>query len=216
MHDLTPIFLSLKLSIITSIILFFICFYPAFIMARKDFFAKKIIISLISLPLVLPPTVLGFYLLVFLSPNNPLGEFLARFNIKLVFNFEALVIASIIYSLPFMFNPIYTAFASLPQNLFDRAKLLEKSNMNIIFRLAMPLIKPSIFSAIVMSFAHTMGEFGVVMMIGGSIEGKTKVASIAVFEALENIDYARAHEISLILLIISFIILFSLQFIKNK
>lgn len=216
MHDLTPIFLSLKLSIITSIILFFICFYPAFIMARKDFFAKKIIISLISLPLVLPPTVLGFYLLVFLSPNNPLGEFLARFNIKLVFNFEALVIASIIYSLPFMFNPIYTAFASLPQNLFDRAKLLEKSNMNIIFRLAMPLIKPSIFSAIVMSFAHTMGEFGVVMMIGGSIEGKTKVASIAVFEALENIDYTRAHEISLILLIISFIILFSLQFIKNK
>lgn len=216
MHDLTPIFLSLKLSIITSIILFFICFYPAFIMARKDFFAKKIIISLISLPLVLPPTVLGFYLLVFLSPNNPLGEFLAKFNIKLVFNFEALVIASIIYSLPFMFNPIYTAFASLPQNLFDRAKLLEKSNMNIIFRLAMPLIKPSIFSAIVMSFAHTMGEFGVVMMIGGSIEGKTKVASIAVFEALENIDYARAHEISLILLIISFIILFSLQFIKNK
>ncbi len=216
MHDLTPIFLSLKLSIITSIILFFICFYPAFIMARKDFFAKKIIISLISLPLVLPPTVLGFYLLVFLSPNNPLGEFLAKFNIKLVFNFEALVIASIIYSLPFMFNPIYTAFASLPQNLFDRAKLLEKSNMNIIFRLAMPLIKPSIFSAIVMSFAHTMGEFGVVMMIGGSIEGKTKVASIAVFEALENIDYVRAHEISLILLIISFIILFSLQFIKNR
>lgn len=216
MLDLTPILLSLKLSIITSFILFLLCFYPAFFMSRRDFFAKKIIIALISLPLVLPPTVLGFYLLVFLSPNNFLGNFLSRFDIKLVFNFQALIIASIIYSLPFMFNPIYTAFSSLPQNLFDRAKLLEKSTMNIIFRLSLPRIMSSVFSAFIMTFAHTMGEFGVVMMIGGSVEGKTKVASIAVFEALENLDYQAAHEISIILLAISFMILLPLQFIKNK
>lgn len=216
MHDLTPILLSLKLSFVTTIVLFLLCLYPAFYLSRKDFFGKKALLSIISLPLVLPPTVLGFYLLVCFSPNDFLGRFLARFDIKLVFNFKALLIASIIYSLPFMFNPIYSAFSNLPENLFHRAKLLKKSKANIIFRLCVPLIFTNIISACVMSFAHTMGEFGVVMMIGGSIEGKTKVASIAVFEALENLELDRANEISLILLAISFAILFCLQFIKQK
>ncbi|WP_267524789.1 molybdate ABC transporter permease subunit [Campylobacter sp. MG1] len=216
MQDLEPIFLSLKLSFICAFVLFILCLYPAFYCARNDFFAKKFIISVVSLPLVLPPTVLGFYLLVFLSPNNFLGEFLAKYDIKLVFNFQALVIASLIYSLPFMFNPLYTAFKALPNNLFDRAKLLEKSIPNIIFRLSLPLIFPSLISAFIMTFAHTMGEFGVVMMIGGSITGETKVASIAVYEALENIDYTRAHEISIIMLLISFAFLLPLQYIKNK
>lgn len=216
MQDLEPIFLSLKLSFICAFVLFILCLYPAFYCARNDFFAKKFIISVVSLPLVLPPTVLGFYLLVFLSPNNFLGEFLAKYDIKLVFNFQALVMASLIYSLPFMFNPLYTAFKALPNNLFDRAKLLEKSIPNIIFRLSLPLIFPSLINAFIMTFAHTMGEFGVVMMIGGSIAGETKVASIAVYEALENIDYTRAHEISIIMLLISFVFLLPLQYIKNK
>ncbi|ULO02560.1 molybdate ABC transporter permease subunit [Campylobacter sp. RM12651] len=216
MQELTPIFLSLKLSFVTTIILFFICLYPTFYLSQKEFFGKKILLSIISLPLVLPPTVLGFYLLVLLSPNNYLGQFLANFDIKLVFNFKALLIASIIYSMPFMFNPIYSAFNALPKNLFDRAKLLEKSQANIIFRLCLPLIIPSIISASVMSFAHTMGEFGVVMMVGGSVAGETKVASIAVFEALETLDLNKANELSIILLAISFIILFALQFIKQN
>ncbi|MBZ7991494.1 MULTISPECIES: molybdate ABC transporter permease subunit [unclassified Campylobacter] len=216
MQELTPIFLSLKLSFVTTIILFFICLYPAFYLSQKEFFGKKILLSIISLPLVLPPTVLGFYLLVLLSPNNYLGQFLAKFDIKLVFNFKALLIASIIYSMPFMFNPIYSAFNALPKNLFDRAKLLEKSQANIIFRLCLPLTIPSIISASVMSFAHTMGEFGVVMMVGGSVAGETKVASIAVFEALETLDLNKANELSIILLAISFIILFALQFIKQN
>lgn len=216
MHDLTPIILSLKLSFITTLILFFICLYPAFYLSKNDFFGKKVLLSVLSLPLVLPPTVLGFYLLVCFSPNNFLGKFLAQFDIKLVFNFKALLIASIIYSLPFMFNPIYSAFSNLPDNLFHRAKLLQKTKANLIFRLCIPLIKPSIISACVMSFAHTMGEFGVVMMIGGSVEGETKVASIAVFEALENLELSKANEISLILLALSFAILFILQFVKQK
>ncbi|MBZ7987074.1 molybdate ABC transporter permease subunit [Campylobacter canadensis] len=209
------ILLSLKLAFLSTLILLFLCIYPAYFLARKEFFLKKVFLAFISLPLVLPPTALGFYLLILFSPNNALGRFLASFDISFVFNFKAILFASCIYSLPFMFNPLYSAFSQLPKSLYERAFLLGKSTSLIIFRLCLPCVKRSLISAIVMSFAHTMGEFGVIMMIGGSKVGQTKVASIEIFEAIENLDYARANDIALILLLISFCILFIMQFIKK-
>ena len=138
------------------------------------------------------------------------------FDIRLVFNFTGLVIASCIYSLPFMFSPILSGFKSLPNSLIEASYSLGKGKLTTLFRVAMPNIKPSLLSAIIISFAHTLGEFGVILMIGGSIEGKTKVASVAIYDAVEILDYKLAHIYSAIMLIISFSVLFLVYFINQK
>lgn len=217
MIDLTPFYLSLKLALISTAILFVFTLPLAFWLSRTSFKAKPLIESVIALPLVLPPSVLGFYLLVLLSPYNFLGKFLEEsFDIRLVFNFSGLVIASCLYSLPFMFQPLQAGFASLPKSLFEASYSLGKSPLVTLFRVALPNIKPSLITAIVVSFAHTLGEFGVVLMIGGSVGDKTKVASIAIYEAVELMDYEKAHIYSAIMLVISFCVLFIVYFFNAK
>ncbi|WP_169752513.1 molybdate ABC transporter permease subunit [Campylobacter mucosalis] len=217
MIDFTPFYLSLKLSLITTIVLFFLTLPLAYFMARTNFRLKPIFEALISLPLVLPPSVLGFYLLLFLSPYSTLGKFIENtFDIRLVFNFTGLVIASCIYSLPFMFAPLKSGFESLRPSLFEASYSLGKSKISTLFFVALPNIKPSLLTAIVVSFAHTMGEFGVVLMIGGSVGDETRVASIAIFEAVEMLDYEKAQIYAGIMLLFSFSVLFLLYLFNNK
>lgn len=217
MIDWTPFLLSFKLAFISTIMLFIICLPLAYIVARCEFRLKPVIESLISLPLVLPPSVLGFYILILLSPYSFLGEFIQKhFDTRLVFNFTGLVIASCIYSLPFMFSPILSGFKTLPNSLIEASYSLGKGRITTLFRVAIPNIKPSLLSAIIISFAHTLGEFGVILMIGGSIEGETKVASIAIYDAVEILDYELAHIYSAAMLAISFLVLFLVYFINQK
>ncbi|WP_462111710.1 molybdate ABC transporter permease subunit [Campylobacter concisus] len=215
--DYEPFWLSLKLSFITTFILFFFCVGLAYFMSQKKFFGKAFLESIISLPLVLPPSVLGFYLLIFLSPYSFFGKFIEElFGVRLVFNFTGLVVASCIYSLPFMFGPIYAGLNSLKKSLFEASYSLGKSKLTTIFRVILPSIRSNLLTAIVVSFAHTMGEFGVVLMIGGSVAGESKVASIAIFEAVEMLDYIKAHIYALLMLIISFFVLFVVYLLNSK
>ena len=209
--DYTPFLVSLKLASLTTLALFIICVPLAFFMARKNFRGKSVIESIISLPLVLPPSVLGFYLLVFLSPYSVLGEFFDKyFGLRLVFNFSGLVIASCIYS------PLVSGFRSLPRSLFWACDSLGKGYFSKLFRVALPVIRHSLLSALVICFAHTMGEFGVVLMIGGSVSEQTKVASIAIYEATETLDFAQAHAYSALMLIFSFAVLLIMHFLGAR
>lgn len=215
--DYTPFIVSLKLSFITTLILFFIVLPLAYIVARRDFRGRSAVESLFSLPLVLPPSVLGFYLLIFLSPYSFIGEFFDKnFGIRFVFNFTGLVIASCIYSLPFMFQPLVSGFRSVGENLVLASYSLGRGRITTLFFVLLPAIRPSLLTALIVSFAHTMGEFGVVLMIGGSVGNETRVASIAIFEAVELLDYQKAHIYSAIMLIISFLVLFLVYFLNSK
>lgn len=168
------------------------------------------------MPLVLPPTVIGFYLLVALSPTSWLGSLLNKYlGLSLLFSFEGLVLASMIYSLPFMVQPIQAGFAGLPNNLAEASKVLGKNQWQTLFRVLLPNIQTSLITALVLTFAHTIGEFGVVLMIGGNIPGETKVASIAIYDAVETMNYGAANQYSLILFILAFLILLSLN-VVNK
>ncbi|MEL6942520.1 MAG: molybdate ABC transporter permease subunit, partial [Bacteroidota bacterium] len=169
---------------------------------------KPVVETIVSMPLVLPPTVLGFYLLLAFSPSSALGQWLEEhFNLRLVFSFEGLVLGSILYSLPFMVHPIQAGFSGLSNSLREAAYVLGKSKMTTLFRVLLPNIKTSLLTGIVLSFAHTIGEFGVVLMIGGNIPGKTKVASITIYDEVESLNYGLANTYSLILFAITFVIL---------
>jgi molybdate transport system permease protein len=169
---------------------------------------KPVMETLVSMPLVLPPTVLGFYLLIAFSPSNAFGSWLDEWlGLKLVFSFEGLVIASIIYSLPFMVHPIQSGFANLSPTLKEASYVLGKSKIKTLNKVLLPNIKSSLLTGIVLSFAHTVGEFGVILMIGGNIPGKTKVASIAIYDEVESLNYTVANNYSMILFAITFFIL---------
>lgn len=215
--DFSPFYLSFKLAFISTLILFIFCMPLAYFLSRVNFKGKSVIEAIISLPLVLPPSVLGFYILVFLSPYSAIGSFFEEhFGIRLVFNFTGLVIASCIYSLPFMFAPLLGAFNSLPKNIIEASYTLGKGRITTMLKIALPNIKPSLLNAIIISFAHTLGEFGVVLIIGGSLSRETKVASIAIYEATEMLDFTTAHIYSGIMLAISFFVLFCVYFLTKK
>lgn len=215
--DFSPFYLSFKLAFISTLILFIFCVPLAYFLSRVSFKGKSVIETIISLPLVLPPSVLGFYILVFLSPYSAIGSFFEEhFGIRLVFNFTGLVIASCIYSLPFMFAPLLGAFNSLPKNIIEASYTLGKGRITTMLKIALPNIKPSLLNAIIISFAHTLGEFGVVLIIGGSLSRETKVASIAIYEATEMLDFTTAHIYSGIMLAISFFVLFCVYFLTKK
>ena len=215
--DFSPFYLSFKLAFISTLILFIFCVPLAYFLSRVSFKGKSVIEAIISLPLVLPPSVLGFYILVFLSPYSTIGSFFEEhFGIRLVFNFTGLVIASCIYSLPFMFAPLLGAFNSLPKNIIEASYTLGKGRITTMLKIALPNIKPSLLNAIIISFAHTLGEFGVVLIIGGSLSRETKVASIAIYEATEMLDFTTAHIYSAIMLAISFFVLFCVYFLTKK
>jgi len=215
--DWSPIILTFKLAFITTLILFVISIPLANWLAFTKSRIKPVVETLVSMPLVLPPTVLGFYLLIAFSPSNPLGRWLDEvFGLRLVFSFGGLVFASVIYSLPFMVHPIQSGFANLSPSLREASYVLGKSVPTTLFRVLLPNIRPSLLTAIVLSFAHTVGEFGVVLMIGGSISGQTKVASIAIYEQVEAMNYAAANVYSFILFTITFVILLMVYVVNGN
>ncbi len=207
--DFEPFLLSFKLALFTTIILFIITLPFSWYLSQTKSKLKPILETITALPLVLPPSVLGFYLLVFLSS----GSF---FGINLTFTFSGLVIASCIYSLPFMVQPLQSGFENLNKNMIEASFVSGKGKLETILKVAIPNIKPSILSALIITFAHTVGEFGVVLIIGGSIPGQTKVASLAIYEFVEILDYKNAHIYSAIMLLLSFTVLLSVYIFNQK
>lgn len=203
---LLPLWLSIKLAGITTLCLILFATPLAYWLAKPTSHPliariKIMLMGIIAMPLVLPPTVLGFYLLLLLSPNFALGKWLVANNIgALAFTFEGLVIGSIIYSLPFYVQPVYAQFLRIPKSVNDMALLLEPSRLRRFTAVSLPQAKSGILLGSLISFAHTIGEFGVVLMIGGSIAGETKVISIAIYEQVEALNYGMAHTMSLLLI----------------
>ncbi len=205
-----PFILSFKLASLTAFILFCISLPLAWYLSQTRSRIKPFLEALTALPMVLPPSVLGFYILWALSYNSPLGAFFENtLGVKLVFSFTGLVIASCFYSLPFMVQPLQNGFETLNKNMLEASYIAGKSKFTTLFRVALPNMKPALITAIIITFAHTVGEFGVVLMVGGSIPGETKVASVAIYEMVEIMDYKSAHIYSAIMLGISFVVLLS-------
>ena len=217
MYDWTPILLSMKLALLTTCLLLITGIPLAYTLYRSRSRFKFLFEALISLPLVLPPTVLGFYLLLCLSPESPIGKFMSEYiGFQFAFSFSGLVLASMIYSLPFMVQALQSGLQQLPPALSEAAMTMGKSPWQILTRVLLPNIKPALLTGIVLTFAHTMGEFGVVLMIGGKIPDETLVASISVYDKVESLDYGAANFYAGILLIISFVILSITYFINKK
>ncbi len=215
--EIEPFILSFKLALTTTVILFIIALPLAWYLSQTKSKIKPILEALTALPIVLPPSVLGFYLLYTLSLNSPIGSFFDEYlGIKLVFNFTGLVVASCFYSLPFMVQPMQSGFESLNKNMLEASYISGKSKLRTLFSVALPNIKPALLTAIIITFAHTVGEFGVVLMVGGSIPNETKVASVAIYEYVEILDYTNAHIYSAIMLIMSFIVLFGVYVFNAK
>ena len=206
--DWGPLILSAKLALITTVLLGVIGVVLVYFIHFYSFKARPFLKALISLPLVLPPSVLGFYLLVSFNPEEGIGYFFnSVFGLRLIFSFAGLVVASIIFSFPFMINPILSGLETLPRFFQEVSFTLGKGNLQTYLRVLLPQIKPSIIVASIMTFAHTVGEFGVILMIGGNIPDETRVASIAIYNEVEGLNYASANQYALILLIFSFVIL---------
>ncbi|WP_034584248.1 molybdate ABC transporter permease subunit [Helicobacter pametensis] len=209
--------LTFKLAFWTTLILLPIGILLGFFLYRAKNVWKICIEVLIWLPLVLPPTVLGFYLLILFSPNGFLGKFLlAHWDLKLVFSFEGILIASVIFGLPFMVNPIKSGLQSLPPQLEEASFMLGRGRMETLFLVLLPNIKPSILLACMGTFVHAIGEFGVVMMIGGNIQGETRLASIALYDEVEALNYALAHQYALSLFAVSAGLLFVILWINKR
>ncbi|MCF6309944.1 MAG: molybdate ABC transporter permease subunit [Sulfurimonas sp.] len=215
--NFTPFLLSFKLAGLTTLILFVLCLPLAWYLSQTHSKAKPFLEAITALPIVLPPSVLGFYILYALSYNSPIGAFFKEsFGVDLVFNFTGLVIASCFYSLPFMVQPLQSGFESLNKNMLEASYVSGKGKLTTIMKVALPNIKPALITAIIVTFAHTVGEFGVVLMVGGSIPGETKVASVAIYEMVEIMDYSSAHIYSAIMIIMSFLVLLGVYTFNHK
>lgn len=211
------LWLTFKLAGITTLFLCLLGIPLAYFMAKSRHWSKAILETLVSMPLVLPPTVLGFYLLLLLGPEQGIGYWLGRwFDWQLIFTFEGLVFGSIIYSLPFMVQPVQSGLEKLPKQLWEASYLLGKSEWTTATRVLFPNIKPALITGIVLTFAHTIGEFGVILMIGGNIPGKTRVASIAIYDAVESLHYDQANNYALILCGFAFVVLFVVYRMNRK
>lgn len=206
--DLAPLWLTLQLATVTTVLLLLVGTPLAWWLSQTRSPAKPAIEALTALPLVLPPTVLGFYILILLSPDAPIGRFwLETTGDTLTFSFAGLVIASLFYSLPFMVQPLQSAFESLGRGPLEAAASLRAGPLDRFFSIVVPLSLRGFLTASVLSFAHTLGEFGVVLMVGGNIPGRTRLISIAIFEHVETLNYAQAHMLSAILIAFSFLVL---------
>ena len=217
MIDLSPLWLTAKLAFITTVILLLISIPLANWLAFGRSKFKIVIEALCSMPLVLPPTVLGFYLLLAFSPANAFGRFLDHyFNTRLVFTFPGLVVSSIIYSLPFMVHPLQSGLKNISPSIREASLTLGKSKMTTLVKILLPNIRPSVITGCVLSFAHTIGEFGVVLMVGGSIPGQTKVISIMIYDEVQSMNYHNANVYAGILFTFSFIILLAVYLFNSK
>jgi molybdate transport system permease protein len=215
MIDLEPLWLTLRLALLATVILLIVAIPLAAWLAFSRFRLKAVVEAFVSLPLVLPPTVLGFYLLLAFSPNHAFGHFLdSYFDTRLAFSFTGILIASLIYSLPFMVHPIRSGLTNLPPSLKEAAYTLGKSRLTTLMRVLLPCIRPSLWTAIVLSFAHTLGEFGVVLMVGGNIPGQTRVISLAMYDEVQSMHYHTAGTYAAILLGFSFVILVAVYVVR--
>ena len=215
--DLQAFWLTLRLALLTTLLLFVAGGPLAWWLARTKFRYKLLVEAVVALPVVLPPSVLGFYLLVALGPNGPLGaSSKALFGVPLAFSFEGLLVGSVFYSLPFVVQPLRDSFAAIPVGLLEAASTLGSSPLDRFLRVVLPLARPGILSAAVLGFTHTVGEFGVVLMIGGNIPGKTQVLSIAIYDHVEAMEYGQAHQLSLVLLALCFSLLLLVYTVNAK
>ena len=206
-----------KLAGWTTVILLIIGFPVAYLLVYRRFIFKPVIEALISMPLVLPPTVLGFYMLIAYSPDHAFGHFLEQyFNVRLAFSFAGVLVASVIFSLPFMVQPLQNGLTAIPQSLREASYTLGKSEFTTLFKVLIPNMVPSIITAIAMTFAHCIGEFGVVIMVGGNMPGETRVASIAIYDQVQTMNYDVANRYSIVLFIISAIILTIIYSMNGK
>ena len=209
--DITALWLTLKLAATVTFLLLLIGTPLAWWLARAQGWWKQPLSAIVALPLVLPPTVLGFYLLVGFGPNGPLGQATQALGLGLLpFTFTGLVVASMLYSLPFVVQPLQSAFETLDERMLEVAATLRAAPLDRFFSVALPLAWPGVLTGAVLGFVHTVGEFGVVLMIGGSIPGQTRVVSVQIYDHVEAFDYAQAHSLALVLLLFSFAALLAL------
>ncbi len=210
--DLSAIWLTVKLATLVTLILLMIGTPIAWWLARTGSCWKGPVGAIVGLPMVLPPAVLGFYLLVLMGPNGPVGALTQSLGLGLLpFTFAGLVVASVIYSLPFVVQPIRNAFEAIGQRPLEVAATLGSRPLDAFFTVAIPLARPGLITAAILGFAHTVGEFGVVLMIGGNIPGRTQVVSMAIYNRVEAMEYANAHVLAGILLVFAFVVLLALH-----
>ena len=211
------IVLTLQLATLTTLVLVAVGVPLAWWLARSRSWWVEPVAALVALPVVLPPTVLGFYLLVAMGPNGPLAPLLQMFGMRtLAFSFEGLLIGSVIYSLPFMVQPVRNAFQLIGDGPLEAAATLRASPLDAFFSVAAPLARGGILSGAILSFAHTIGEFGVVLMIGGNIPGETKVLSITIFDYVETMQWGAAHALSAGMLVFSFVVILLTMLIAKR
>lgn len=215
--DWTALAITLRLAAVTTVILLIMCTPLAWWLARTHWRVKFLLEAVIALPLVLPPTVLGFYLLVLLGPHGPVGSILTRLGLdNVTFSFTGLVIGSVVYSFPFVLQPLQSAFMAIGSRPLEVAATLRAGPIDRFFSVVLPLARPGYLTATVLGFAHTLGEFGVVLMLGGNIPGQTKVVSIAIYDHVEALAYTQAHTLAALLLIASFCMLVLLYAVNRR
>jgi molybdate transport system permease protein len=215
--NLQALWLTFQVAALTTLILLVLGTPLAWWLARSRGWLTKPVGALVALPLVLPPTVLGFYLLVALGPKGPVGQWMLALGLPtLPFSFAGLVVASVFYSLPFMVQPILNSMQALGERPLEVAASLRASPLDRFFSVVLPLCKPGIVTGCIMSFAHTVGEFGVVLMIGGNIPGETRVVSVQIFDHVEALEYADAHRLSAVMLVFAFTVLLALQWYNGR
>jgi molybdate transport system permease protein len=215
--NIEALLLSIRLALCVSAILFVIGVPLAYWLAYSRWRGKFLLEAVVALPLVLPPTVLGFYMLLAMGPHGALGKlWYALFGHGLAFTFAGLVIASVLYSLPFAVQPLVASFETVDRKLLDASAVLGAGRMRTFCRIVLPLSVPGIITALVLSFAHTLGEFGVVLMVGGNLPGVTRTVSIDIYDRAQSLDYAGANRTALLLLVISFIVLSAVYGVNRR
>ncbi len=215
--DWQPVWLTLKLAAVTTVLLLIVATPIAWWLSQTHCRLKHVVGAVVAMPLVLPPTVLGFYLLVFLGPNGPGGQLTEALGMDtLPFTFSGLVFASVLYSLPFAVQPLQNAFEALGTRPLEVAATLRASAIDRFFHVAVPLARPGFLTAMVLGFAHTVGEFGVVLMIGGNIPGETKVLSVAIYDHVETLQYDQAHILSAGMVGFAFVVLLLLYLLNGR
>ena len=211
------LWLTFKLAASTTGILVLIGLPFAWWLAYTRVRVRPFIEALVSMPMVLPPSVIGYYILVAYSPRNWFGEWLGRvFDVRLAFTFEGVLIASVIFSLPFMVQPLHNGLRALPNSLREASYTLGKSKWTTFFRVLLPNIKPSLITAVALTFAHSIGEFGIVLMVGGNMPGETRVASIAIYDEVQALNFKAANSYALILFLISLVLLTTIYSVNKK
>ncbi|MBM3836426.1 MAG: molybdate ABC transporter permease subunit [Verrucomicrobia bacterium] len=206
--DWNAIILSLRLASLTTLILFLAGLPAAYWLATSRWRWKFLVEAVVALPLVLPPTVLGFYLLLAMGPRSPFGRFYESLTGQLLpFSFEGLLVASVLYSMPFTVQPFAAAFAAVDRKFIEASWCLGETRAGTFFRVILPLSWPGVLTGMILSFAHTIGEFGVVLMVGGNLPGATRTVSISIYDAMQSLDYSAAGKTSLLLLVLSFAVL---------